>query len=161
MANFPITINPARVSPLILNERDNGGSSVRYQILFSDIAVSGATGNADTVTMTLGNTPLQWVCSSAYAAISTTFTGTTSLTMQVGTTSSAAAFLAATQLIATTGLIQPSTGVNTTASIANSTGVSSVVIQALFTNATGGSPSALTAGSAWLFLSITDLTAFY
>jgi hypothetical protein len=160
MANFAVTLPGARISPLIKPERNALGTSVRYLVLSSDVAVASATGNADTITVTLGTTPINWCVSSAFAYVQTAFAGTTALTMIVGTTSSTAAFLASTSVL-TAGIIQPTTGINTTASIANSIGTSSVTVQAVFTNATGGSPSALTAGLLEIVLNYVNMDQLY
>lgn len=160
MANFPLTILGSRISPLILPENGRGGKSIRYLVYYNDINVASATGNADTITLTLGTTPTNWVVSSAYAYVQTAFAGTTAFTMVVGTTTTTDAFLASTSVL-TQGLIQPATGINTTHTIASSTATSSLSMVAVFTNATGGSPSALTAGVMELTLSIINLDGFY
>jgi len=160
MANYSTTIAGSRVSPLIIPEQDLGGSTVRYLVYYNDINLASATTATDTVTLTLGTTPTNWVCNSAYAYVGTAFAGTTAMTMIVGTTSITSCFLQSTSIL-TAGFIQPTGGTSVPAVVTSAVGTSAVGIQALFTNATGGSPSALTAGVLEIFLGIRDLTQFY
>lgn len=159
MANFAVTLPGQYITPLTLNEQRND-LNIRYTIPYTVVAVASSTGSSDTITVTLGSTPLNWVVSGAYAYVGTAFAGTTALTMTVGTTTTVSAFLASTTVL-TAGLIQPSTGINATNLPANSTGTSSVVIEAIFTNATGGSPSSLTSGVLEILISMTDLNSVY
>ena len=154
MADTPLTIAKARVS--ISNEPERTqGYTHKFNVKFSDIACG--TGNADTVTLTLGNTPTRWLCRRAIANVVTAFAGTTSFVMIVGTTTGTSAFLASTAVQTSSTLITASTGANTTGTIASSTGSSSLVYKAIFTNASGGSPSALTAGELNIYLEMLDL----
>lgn len=160
MANYSTTIIGTRVSPLLIPEQDIGGSTVRYLVYYNDINLASATTATDTVTLTLGTTPTNWICNSAFAYISTAFAGTTAMTMIVGTTSITSAFIASTSIL-TAGIVQASGGLSVPAVVTSATGTSAVGVQALFTNATGGSPSALTAGVLEIFLGLRDLTQFY
>jgi len=160
MANFPLTILGARISPFILPEKGGHTRSIRYLVYYNDINVTTATGNADTITLTLGTTPTNWVVSGAYVYVQTAFAGTTAMTIIVGSTTTTDAFIASTSIL-TQGLIQPATGINTTHTIASSTASASVTTQAVFTNATGGSPSALTAGVLEIVLDVVNLDAMY
>jgi hypothetical protein len=160
MANYSTTIAGTRVSPLIIPEMDVAASTVRYLVYYNDINLASATTATDTVTLTLGTTPTNWVCNSAFAYVGTAFAGTTAMTMIVGTTSITSAFIASTSIL-TAGLIQSANGLAAPNVVTSAVGTSAVGIQALFTNATGGSPSALTAGVLEIFLGIRDLTQFY
>lgn len=159
MANFTITLPGQYISPLVNPEQKND-YNIRYQIPSSVVAVASATGNADTVTIILGTTPANWVCSGAYAYVATAFAGTTALSMTVGTTTVVSAFLASTSVL-TNALIQPANGANTTNLPTSSTASASVTVEAIFTNATGGSPSALTAGLVEILVNMVDLNAVY
>lgn len=150
MADTAITINPARVSELSNQERLNGYTN-KFKVLYSDIAYG--SGSTDTVTLTLGSTPANFLIDKACVNVSTAFAGTTALTLIVGTTTTTNNFIASTSVL-TAALIQPSTGANTVATIAGSTGTAAKSLVATFTNATGGSPSALTAGELDIYLSI-------
>lgn len=153
MADTPITIAKSRVS-ISNNPERTLGYSHKFNVKFSDVACG--TGNADTVTVTLGNTPTNWAVTRCIANVVTAFAGTTSFNIIVGSTTGTSAFLASASVLSA-GLKQPSTGANTTSTIASSTGSSSVVYKAIFTNASGGSPSALTAGELNIYLNMIDL----
>lgn len=157
MADTPITINPQRVSPLSNQERGDHGYTTKYKILWSDIAYG--TGSTDTVTVTLGNTPAKFVIDKVAVNVTTPFAGTTALTIIVGTTTDTNNFLESASVL-TAGLLQPATGKNTVATIVGSTGTATKSLVATFTNATGGSPSALTAGELDIYLSIDEPAKF-
>ena len=153
MADTSLTILKSRVSVSDNPERTLGYSH-KFNVKFSDIACG--TGNSDTVTLTLGNTPKNWMVTRAIVNVVTAFAGTTSFNIIVGSTTGTSAFVASASTLAQ-GLIQNTTGPNTTGTIASSTGSASVVYKAIFTNATGGSPSALTAGELNIYLNVIDL----
>lgn len=154
MADFPVTLSKTKITPLLHPER-TGGFNYKATIDYTDVAVASATGSTDTVTITIGTTPARWAIPAAAVVVRTAFAGTTALTAKVGATDDDFA-IAATSVL-TAGLIQPSTGMNTVAAIAGSTQSSAQTLKVIFTNATGGSPSALTAGSADVYLRILDL----
>ncbi len=157
MADFPVTLSSNRKSVLTDVERINGFSH-KFTIPYSDVAVATATGNADTVTFTLGSLPALFLVDKAVGNITTAFAGTTAMTVQVGTTTTTTAFLSAMSVL-TAGVIQPTTGINTINTVASGTATASKSLVAIFTNATGGSPSALTAGSIDIYLSINNVAA--
>ena len=156
MANFPITIANTRISPLIQPERVND-YSIRYYIPFGDIALATSTGTTDTITVTLGTTPANWVVGAAYAYVSPAFAGVTSqaVTLTVGTTTTPNAFLASTS-VTTAGVIQPANGIGTVNTPTASLGTTATTIQCVFTNATTGSFSALTTGAIEILLAVID-----
>lgn len=156
MPDYPITLNPRRVSVQKLpNEH---GYTHKFKLLASDVAVSAATAATDTVTVTLGTSPSsRWACTKAFAVINTAYSGTTALTVQVGTTTAISAFLAATSVLSGSHIV-PSGGFNSTATPGSSFGTTTTSLVARFTNATGGSPSALTAGDIDLYLTLVDTT---
>ena len=151
MADFPITIARNRTNNLSLQEQTRGFSH-KFNVKSSDIAVSTATGATDTVTVTLGALPAKYVLNNALVNITTAFAGTTALTLVVGTTTTTNS-LVTSQSVLTAGVLA---GVPTTATIRTATATANLV--AIFTNATGGSPSALTAGELDIYLNIVDLT---
>lgn len=157
MADTAVTIAGSRVIPLSNQERGCHGYSVAYRVSYSDIAYG--TGSTDTVTMTLGALPAKWVVDKAAVNVTTAFAGTTALAIIVGTTTTTNNFIASTSVL-TAGLIQPSTGKNTVATIAGSTGTATKNLVATFTNSTGGSPSALTAGELFIYLSVDEPADF-
>ena len=149
MANTAVTIARADTSQLSLQEQARGFSN-KFHVDYSDVAF-GST-DADTVTMTLGTLPSNFVLNNALVNITTAFAGTTAFSINVGTTSSTSALVTA-QSVKTAGVLA---GVPTTATLVK--GTASVNLVATFTNATGGSPSALTAGALDIYLNIVDLS---
>jgi len=155
MADFTTTISDDRVSPLSNDERAVWGVSHKFRVLSSDIALASATGSTDTVTVTLGASPTRWFVNRAFGYVNTAFAGTTALTVEAGTTTSVAAFISS-QSVLTGGAIL--TGVATLPEMTNATATASRNLQLKFTNATGGSPSALTAGEATFYVNLCDST---
>ena len=149
MANTAVTIARADLSQLSLQEQARGFSN-KFHVDYSDVAF-GST-DADTVTMTLGTLPSNFVLNNALVNITTAFDGTTAFSVNIGTTSSTSALVTA-QSVKTAGVLA---GVLTNAAIVK--GTASVNLVATFTNATGGSPSALTAGALDIYLNIVDLS---
>lgn len=151
MANYNVTLTRARMSTLSLNEQaGNAGFTHKYTIPYSDLTSAGATTATDTVTVLLGATPSLYRVRNAGVNITTAYAGTTALTVQVGSTTTANAYVTA-QSVLTAGFLQ---GVPTSAALV--TGTASVSMTATFTNATGGSISSLTAGSIDIFLAVDD-----
>ena len=148
MADTAVTISRADTSQLSLQEQARGFSN-KFHVDYPDVALG--TGSTDTVTLTLGALPSNFVINNALVNITTAFAGTTAFSVNVGTTSSTSAFVTA-QSVKTAGVL---TGVPTTAALVK--GTASVSLVAVFTNATGGSPSALTAGALDIYLNIVDL----
>lgn len=149
MADTAVTISRTRVSPLSLNEQALGYTH-KFNVQYGDVAYG--SGNADTVTMTLGTTPAKFLVDKALVNIKTAFAGTTAFTVNVGTTTSTSAFITA-QSVLTAGCLGQASGV---AVLTNATATSAKSMVAIFTNATGGSPSALTAGELDILLKIVD-----
>ena len=155
MANYSTTLSKLRANIESAPERLAGFTN-RYNVLYSDVALSTATGSTDTVTVTLGTTPTLWVVDQCAAVVKTAFAGTGGLTIQVGTSGTTNAFLAAGSVLSA-GLIQNSGGFSSVNTPSSSTSTSSATMVALFTNSTSGSPSALTAGELDIYLSLLDL----
>ena len=150
MADTAVTISRSKAYNLSLQEQARGFSH-KFSVSYSDVAYG--SGSTDTVTMTLGALPSAWVVTDALVNVSTAFAGTTAFTVQVGTTTSAAAFVTATSVL-TAGVI----GSPLTNTYTNATATATKNLVATFTNATGGSPSALTAGALDIYLNIIDLS---
>ena len=149
MADTAVTIARADLSQLSLQEQARGFSN-KFHVDYSDVALGA--GASDTVTLTLGTLPSNFVLNNALVNITTAFAGTTAFSINVGTTSSTSALVTA-QSVKTAGVLA---GVPTTATLVK--GTASVNLVATFTNATGGSPSALTAGALDIYLNIVDLS---
>lgn len=147
MANTAVTISRAKTSPLSIDEAAITENTIKFHVDFSDVAFG--TTSTDTVTMTLGATPTSWIYQNSKVVVTTPFAGTTAFTLNVGTTSSTSGFITAQSTTVVANML----GVAT-----NLTGTSSVSLVAIFTNATGGSPGALTAGALDIYLSLYDTT---
>ena len=150
MADTAVTIARARTSTLSLEEQARGFSN-KFTVNYADIA--SGTGTTDTVTMTLGALPAKYVVNNALVNIRTAFAGVTSqaLTVVVGTTTNTTSFVTS-QSVFTAGVLA---GVLTNATIRTATASASMV--AVFTGATAGSPSVLTAGDLDIYLNIIDV----
>ena len=150
MADTAITITRANLSQLSLQEQARGFSN-KFHVDYSTVALG--SGASDTVTMTLGALPSNFVLNNALVNITTAFAGPTAFSVNVGTTSSTSALVTA-QSVKTAGVLA---GVPTTATLVK--GTASVSLVATFTNSGGGgSPSALTAGALDIYLNIVDLS---
>lgn len=156
MADFPITLNKTYCVPLLEPERA-AGFTHKFTIPYSTVAVSTATGTTDTVTVTLCSTPAFFAVKSGLGIVRTAFTGTTALTVTVGTAGSAAAILPSTTVLSGS-VIQPTTGFGNVVTPGSTFAASATTLRAVFTNATGGSPSALTAGSLDIYVALLDLS---
>ena len=156
MADYPVTLNKALATPLLEPERA-AGFTHKFTIPFSTVAVSTATTATDTVTVTLCTTPAFFAVKSGLGIVRTAFAGTTALTVTVGTAGSAAAILPSTTVLSGS-VIQPTTGFGNVATPGSTFATAATTLRAVFTNATGGSPSALTAGSMDVYVSLLDLS---
>lgn len=151
MADTPVTIASNRVSVLSEQEIAATGYNVKYTVLYTDIAYGA--GSTDTVTMTLGATPANWYINAGLVNIRTAFAGTTALTIIVGTTTSTAALISSTTIL-TAATLNETVGTPILTNL-NATATKNMV--ATFTNATGGSPSALTAGALDIYMNVQNV----
>ncbi len=153
MAAYATTLTATYISPLSDVERINGWNT-KFGIPYTFVAQASATTATDVVTVTLGATPVKWMVDNARAVVTTAYagTGTQTLTVQVGSTSSIAAFISAASVLAV-GAIGEVAGLD---SLTNASGSSAVKLVATFTNAAASSPSAVTAGSITILLNIQD-----
>jgi hypothetical protein len=119
--------------------------------------VNTGTGSTDTVTVTLGSTPAKFVINQAWAVVTTAWAGTTAFSMTVGTTTTTNAMIASADLIALSQYAVLPPAANCPVAT-NLKGTSSLGLVAVFTNATGGSPSAITAGSVDIYANVIDVT---
>lgn len=154
MANTAVTLGSTYKYPLTLIGEAASGYNFKATIPYTQ--VNTGTGSSDTVTVTLGNTPAKWFIDKAVVNVTTAFTGTTAFSIIVGTTTTTNAIVASTDLIAGGAGIIPMA--STVPISTNLKGTSALSLVATFTNATGGSPSAVTAGSLDIYLNIVDTT---
>lgn len=150
MAGNTIAVTQVRAQIACLSLQEVAqGFTHKYNIKAADLAVATATGFTDVISVTLGALPAKWKVRSAGISINTAVAGTTALTVVVGTTTTTNAFVTSVSVL-TAGWLY---GVPTLGTaLVTATATASMV--AVFTNATSGSPSAITAGDLDIFLSI-------
>lgn len=162
MANYTVALPGANISPLILPERGSvpGDFTTRFFIPYTLLQSAGTSASADTVTVTLGTTPTNWIASSLLVDIPVAFAGSaaaSSMTMTIGTTTTATAFASSFSIL-TAGVYQPPNGPGSVATPASATGVTSVTFQAVLT-CTSGFASSFTTGFMTILLGLYDPTA--
>lgn len=150
MADTAITLASTSKSPLSIDEAAAESFTNKFTIKYSDIAYG--TGSTDTVTVTLGTTPATWYVDNAAVNITTAFAGTTALTLVVGSTTTTNAFIASTT-VKTAALLRPPEALYAST---NATATAAKSLVAVFTNADGGSPSAVTAGQLDIYIRMID-----
>jgi hypothetical protein len=148
MANTAVTLPDARKSVLSNQERAQGFTH-KFKVLYTDVDEGG--GSSDTVTVTLGNTPTNFIITKTVVNVSTAFAGTGGLAIEVGTDGDPNNFLSSTTVL-TAGPIN--TGFS---SQTGSYAAASDVLSAVFTNSSSGSPSALSAGELDIYLAMHDV----
>jgi hypothetical protein len=149
MANTDVTLDNARKSVLSNQERAQGYTH-KYTIKYTDI--DEGSGSTDTVTVSLGDTPTDFVISKTLVNITTAFAGTGGLSIQVGTDGDPNNFITATSVLTAGPLISAIGAAPVT--LAGTFAVASDALEALFTNSSSGSPSALTAGELDIYLAM-------
>ena len=149
MANTDVTLDNARKNVLSNQERAQGFTH-KYTIKYTDI--DEGSGSSDTVTVALGNTPTDFIISKAMVNVRTAMTGTGALTIQVGTDGDPNNFITATSVTAVEPIISAVGAAPVT--LAGTYAAASDALEALFTNSSSGSPSALTAGELDIYLAM-------
>ena len=149
MANTDVTLGSARKSTLS-NQARAQGFTHKYTIKYTDI--DEGSGSSDTVTVSLGDTPTDFVISKTLVNIRTAFAGTGGLSIQVGTDGDPNNFITATSVLTAGPLISAIGAAPVT--LAGTFAVASDALEALFTNSSSGSPSALTAGELDIYLAM-------
>ena len=152
MANTAVTLPDARKSVLSNQERAQGFTH-KFKVLYTDVDEGG--GSSDTVTVTLGNTPTDFIITKALVNVSTAFAGTGGLAIEVGTNGDQNNFIDATTVL-TAGPIIVGAGA-AVKTLAGSFAAASDVLWAVFTNSSSGSPSALSAGELDIYLAMHDV----
>ena len=149
MANTDVTLDNARKSVLSNQERAQGYTH-KYTIKYTDIDES--SGSTDTVTVALGDTPTDFVISKTLVNTRVAFAGTGGLSIQVGTDGDPNNFITATSVLTAGPLISAIGAAPVT--LAGTFAVASDALEALFTNSSSGSPSALSAGELDIYLAM-------
>ena len=149
MANTDVTLGSTRKDVLSNQERAQGFTH-KWTVKYTDI--DEGTGSSDTVTVALGNTPTDFVISKAMVNVTTAFAGTGALAIEVGTDGDPNNFITSTSVTAVGPIITGAGATPTT--LAGTFAAASDALEALFTNSSSGSPSALTAGELDIYLAM-------
>ena len=149
MANTDVTLPSARKS-ILSNQARAQGFTHKFKILFTDI--DEGSGASDTVTVALGNTPTDFIVTKALINVTTAFAGTGAMTVQVGPDGDPNNYITATSILAVGPTIAGAGAAPVT--LAGSFAAASDALEALFTNSSSGSPSALTAGEMDIYLAM-------
>tara|TARA_R110002111_G_scaffold144439_1_gene210612 strand:+ start:358 stop:828 length:471 start_codon:yes stop_codon:yes gene_type:complete len=152
MANTAVTLPDARKSVLSNQERAQGFTH-KFKVLYTDVDEGG--GSSDTVTVTLGNTPTDFIITKALVNVSTAYAGTGAIAIEVGTDGDPNNFISSTTVL-TAGPIIVGAGA-AVKTLAGSFAAASDVLSAVFTNSSSGSPSALSAGELDIYLAMHDV----
>jgi len=151
MANTDVTLGDTRKTVLSNQERAQGYTH-KWTIKYTDI--DEGSGSSDTVTVSLGDTLTDFVISKAMINVTTAFAGTGAMTVQVGTDGDPNNYITAITILTAGPTISGAGGAPAT--LAGSFAVAADALEALFTNSSSGSPSALTAGEMDIYLAMHD-----
>jgi len=152
MANTDVTLGDTRKTILSNQERAQGFTH-KYTIKYTDI--DEGSGSSDTVTVSLGSTPTDFVISRAAINVTTAFAGTGALAVEVGTDGDPNNFITSITVMTAGPTISAVGGAPVT--LAGTFAIASDALEALFTNSSSGSPSALTAGEMDIYLAMHSL----
>jgi len=149
MANTDVTLGSARKSTLS-NQARAQGFTHKFKILYTDI--DEGSGSSDTVTVSLGDTPTDFIVTKALINVTTAFAGTGAMTVQVGTDGDPNNYITATSILAVGPTIAGAGAAPVT--LAGSFAAASDALEALFTNSSSGAPEDLSAGEMDIYLAI-------
>mgnify|MGYP001228684161 FL=1 len=149
MANTDVTLGSARKSTLS-NQARAQGFTHKFKILYTDI--DEGSGSSDTVTVSLGDTPTDFIVTKALINVTTAFAGTGAMTVQVGTDGDPNNYITATSILAAGPTIVGACAAPVT--LAGSFAAASDALEALFTNSSSGAPEDLSAGEMDIYLAM-------
>ena len=152
MANTDVTLGNSR-KVILSNQERAQGYTHKYTIKYTDI--DEGSGSSDTVTVSLGSTPTDFVISRAAINVTTAFAGTGALAVEVGTDGDPNNFITSITVMTAGPTISAVGGAPVT--LAGTFAIASDALEALFTNSSSGSPSALTAGEMDIYLAMHSL----
>lgn len=148
--------NGVKIELLSAETKRQTGFTHRFRIPFDILNDAAWTTQGDTVTVTLGSTPAKFLIDKALVNISTPFTTTGTLTIQVGTDGDPDNFIDA-QDAKTAAILIGSQGAEPVTE-AGTVGVASDILWARFTTQSAtGAPADITAGVAEVLLGIIDI----
>jgi hypothetical protein len=156
LASATSASNGVKIELLSAETTRQTGFTHRFRIPFDVLNNAAWTAQGDTVTVTLGSTPTKWLVDKALVNISTPFTTTGTLSIQVGTDGDPDNFVDA-QDAKTAAILIGSQGAEPVTE-AGSFGIASDVLVARFTTqGSTGAPADITAGVAEVLLAIRDI----
>ena len=157
MADIAYATQPFKLRPLSIQEAAASGFTHVATITGVDINdTAGAQG--DTITVTLGTTPTEFLIKSAVVYVETAFATTGTLTVSIGSSGSVASLVVATDAKTQGPIVTEISGDAET--LAGSFGTAAVTLVARFaTQAATGAPGDITAGKLHVLLNIIDLAA--
>ena len=147
MANTDVTLGNTRKTILSNQERAQGYTH-KWTIKYTD--VDEGTGSSDTVTVSMGDTPTDFLITKAMINVTTAFAGTGALTVQIGTDGDPNNFITAITVMTAGPTISAAGAAPVT--LVGTFAIAVDALEALFTNSSSGSPSALTAGEMDIYL---------
>jgi len=149
MANTDVTLGNSR-KVILSNQERAQGFTHKYTIKYTDI--DEGTGSSDTVTVSLGSTPTDFIISKTMINVTTAFAGTGALAVEVGTDGDPNNFITSVTVMTAGPTISAAGGAPVT--LAGTFAIASDALEAIFTNSSSGSPSALTAGEMDVYLAM-------
>jgi hypothetical protein len=159
MADLTVTTQAVKLRPLSLQEAAlSGGFTHIATIKGSDInAVTGTAG--DTITVTLGTSPTEYLITKAAVYVETAFTigSSGTLTVMAGSSGTPNAILTATDALTQGGIATESAGDPEAG--AGTVGTSAITLVARFTTATGTPGSIGSTGKLHVLLGLVNLAA--
>jgi len=157
MADQTKTIDASLVEVLPAETVRQTGFTHKFTIPFTEVNNAAWTTDGDTVTVTLGATPVKWLVDKVAVDVTTAFVTDGTLTIEVGTDGDEDNFLDA-QSAKTKALLLADTSA-TVKTEAGSFGIASDVLVARFTTqAATGAPADISAGSLTVFLGMRDFS---
>lgn len=156
MADQAVTLSTSKVSKLTENEvSQNGGFTHRFEIDFTDINDSTFTTDGDTVTVTLPDTPADFVVTKALAQVVTAFATDGTLTVMAGTDGDPDNFITAVDA-KTAGPKITAIGAAPTTLVGSFGTAADTLVARFTTQAATGAPADITAGKVVLLLGLID-----
>ena len=157
MANQSVTTLGTIGGPLPL-EAQSKGFTHRWTVNYDDINNAAWTTDGDTVTVTLGTLPTEFLVDKCAVYVETAFTTDGTLTISVGTDGDVDNFLDA-QDAKTAGPIVADTGATVKTETGSIGSAGDVLVAQFATQAATGAPSDISAGKLHILLGIVDVAA--
>jgi hypothetical protein len=159
MADKTVAFDEKRVSVLTDQERSMSGFTHKFVINASDINDSTWTSAGDDVIVELYDTDADWFVEKAAVNVTTAFTASSSLAIEVGTDGDTDNFIQAASVKTAGPIIGDQSGIVKT--VAGSYAAASDKLVAYFTCDSNGAPVNISTGQAVVFLTIRELNKYH